>query len=243
MAKKPVSLSSLKKKPLARKETEAQKVDRQIAEQSIPRPSSSDDFDGFVEEQDRTIHVVRGRPLLKQKPPTKQDIDKLRRSRGMDKAMLGLQKPTTFLLFVHWIGTAEALRVPKTQKEFADKYKVSYDTLSLWKMRPNFWELVQKSVRATYQEKLGTAVNALLRRLDRRGEAKEFKEFYAFLKDMRPEDDKDNPVIPVDSQQLAHAMVSAGLAGATEAHERMAREFAAMREAEGDGETDDEYGD
>jgi len=63
--------------------------------------------------------------------------------------------------FVRFCATPRILREIKTQREFADKFGVSEDTLTDWKKIPEFLDRVHQIILEREQEGLPDVINAL----------------------------------------------------------------------------------
>ena len=66
----------------------------------------------------------------------------------------GAKKDAEYLLFVKWISLPSELREPRTQKELAVKLNVDEGTLSDWKNRDGFYDLVERELDAWVKEVL-----------------------------------------------------------------------------------------
>jgi len=63
--------------------------------------------------------------------------------------------------FVRFCATPRVLRKIKTQREFADKFGVSEDTLTDWKKIPEFIDRIHQIIFEREQEGLPDVINAL----------------------------------------------------------------------------------
>ena len=100
-----------------------------------------------------------------------------------DEAMDGLRHPAEFNEFVEWISLPEAFRMPKTQGELAVKFGVGEDTLSNWKKRVGFWDLVKEKRRHWGKERTPNVVMGLYRKAVRDGNAAEAKLWLQYFED------------------------------------------------------------
>lgn len=141
-----------------------------------------------------------------------------------------LKNPSTYILFCDWIATPEMWREPKTQKEFSAKYKVSERTLTEWKQRKNFWVIVNKNIKRQWREKGGNAVQALYMNLLKKGSSQEFLAFMGYVMGYNPRTvEPERPERPTydngEINQISEAMKNAGLVGASQEHEKLAKLF------------------
>ena len=73
----------------------------------------------------------------------------------------GTYKEAEYMLFAEWIATPMFERVPKTQTEFAKKYELDIATLSQWKHRKGFYDLVAGHLQKWGQDRTSTLIGAL----------------------------------------------------------------------------------
>jgi hypothetical protein len=76
-----------------------------------------------------------------------------------------LSKPVEFQEFIIWTATPEPLRELKTQQEFAEKFKVSEQTLSAWRKRDDFWDEVKKEWDKWGKEKTNNVIARFYQRI------------------------------------------------------------------------------
>jgi DNA-binding transcriptional regulator YiaG len=94
-----------------------------------------------------------------------------------------LTKPITFDEFVLWMSTFESIRDPKTQEEFAKKFKVSEQTLSAWKKRDDFWNAVEAEWKKWGREKTTNIMQKLYTKIMQEGESSNFKLWFQYFLD------------------------------------------------------------
>lgn len=142
-----------------------------------------------------------------------------------------LKMPSTYLIFCDWTAQPEGFRNPKTQKDFAKKYNVNEDTLSLWKQRPTFWVTVEKRIKSQWRDKTGRVMHSLFKTIVKKGSAKEVLLFFQIvwslnLRDLVPDaPPAETTFDPAQLAQMTTAMKNAGLAGVTEEHKKLAEMF------------------
>ena len=66
-----------------------------------------------------------------------------------------------FTEFVQFCAMPRVLREIKTQREFAQKFEISEDTLTDWKRTPGFLNMVRQLILEREQEGLSDVINAL----------------------------------------------------------------------------------
>ena len=76
-----------------------------------------------------------------------------------------VQRVAEFVEFAKWCATASWLRDPKTQKEFAERFGVSQDSLTDWKKHPAFVSLVWQFLRERMEELIPDAVQGFFDKL------------------------------------------------------------------------------
>jgi len=99
--------------------------------------------------------------------------------KGLNSSLLNIMNPSAYLAFIEFIATPPHLREIKTQGEFAKEFRISEDTLSLWKKRAGFEEDVDDArKRIVNFDMLSTALSALHRKIIKEGGASEVKLLY-----------------------------------------------------------------
>ena len=68
--------------------------------------------------------------------------------------------------FIRFCATPRVLRKIKTQREFADKFGVSEDTLTDWKKIPEFLDRIHQIIFEREQEGLPDVINALRKKAE-----------------------------------------------------------------------------
>ncbi len=76
-----------------------------------------------------------------------------------------VQRVAEFVEFARWCATASWLRDPKTQKDFAERFGVSQDSLTDWKRHPAFTAFVWQFLRERMEEQIPDAVQGLFDKL------------------------------------------------------------------------------
>lgn len=97
-----------------------------------------------------------------------------------EEPLEGLRHPNEFEELVSWISLPDVLREPKTQSELAEKFGVGQDTISEWKQRKGFWELVRKKRKEWAREKTPNVLLSLYRKILKDGGAAEVKLWFQF---------------------------------------------------------------
>ena len=92
-----------------------------------------------------------------------------------DETLDGLRHPAEFEEFVEWVSLPEVLRMPKTQGELAVKFGLGEDTLSNWKGRACFWDLVKRKRETWGRERTPNVIMGLYRKAVKDGNAAESK--------------------------------------------------------------------
>ena len=115
----------------------------------------------------------------KNKEEIRIDSDCEEMGKGLNSSLLGIQNPATYLAFIEFIATPTHLREIQTQQEFAKEFRISEDTLSLWKKRLGFEEDVDDARKRVISfNMLSTALSALHRKIIKEGNAGEVKLLY-----------------------------------------------------------------
>ena len=73
----------------------------------------------------------------------------------------GVHMQAEFRTFAEWYGTPGQFRSPETQKEFATEIGVNQDTLTDWKRRPEFGQLVFRALTEWVKERVPDAIGGL----------------------------------------------------------------------------------
>jgi len=63
---------------------------------------------------------------------------------------------------INWLALPKSKRIPKTQKQLADKLGVHEDTVCLWKQQPLFRKAVQNRIEALATDHDADVINALV---------------------------------------------------------------------------------
>ncbi len=92
-----------------------------------------------------------------------------------------LSKPDIFREFVVWMSIPEPLRKPKTQQEFAKRFKVSEWTLSQWKKRDDFWKEVEAEWNKWGREKTSNVMLKFYNKVMREGTTPDFKLWFQYF--------------------------------------------------------------
>ncbi len=90
-----------------------------------------------------------------------------------------------FVDFVQWIAMPKALRNPKTQRELAVHFGVGEDTLSEWKQRADFWQLVDEQQKAWGRERTPDVLLALHSRAVKTGDPRAVRLWYEIVEGKR----------------------------------------------------------
>jgi hypothetical protein len=90
-----------------------------------------------------------------------------------------------FADFVQWIAMPKALRSPKTQRELAVHFGVGEDTLSEWKQRADFWNLVDEQQKAWGRERTPNVLLALHNRAVKTGDPRAVRLWYEIVEGKR----------------------------------------------------------
>lgn len=81
----------------------------------------------------------------------------------------GLKNPQEYLEFIYWLATPIDLREVKTQGDFAKKIGVDQNTLSEWKKREGFQDLLIDTIKSNFRERSASVLRAVERRAHGRG--------------------------------------------------------------------------
>ncbi len=81
------------------------------------------------------------------------------------RALHKIKHPIEFLNFVEWFALPNATVQAKSQRELAKKLGVGEDTLSEWKDREGFYELVDEYRKDWAKEKTTTIIKAFFERI------------------------------------------------------------------------------
>jgi hypothetical protein len=82
----------------------------------------------------------------------------------LNDSMIGLKNPQEYLEFVYWLATPIDLREIKTQEDFAAKIGVTKDTLTNWKKREGFQDLLMDTIKSNFRERSASVLRAVERR-------------------------------------------------------------------------------
>ena len=112
----------------------------------------------------------------KTKSPTQINHNKKPLTKKEQKGIENLRNPDKYLDFVRFIATPDNFKEIKTQKEFAKEHGVNVWTLSEWKKRDGFWDLVAEERKLMMKENMTSKIiMAVYRTVLREGNAKEAK--------------------------------------------------------------------
>ena len=106
-------------------------------------------------------------------------------------------KPEMFREFCNWAALPTPLREPKTQTEWSVKWGVTEATLSKWKHRPEFWEMVANQRREWAKDKTSDVIHGLYRNASTRGEAAEVKLWLEAVEDWSEKAPPTSPNITI----------------------------------------------
>lgn len=104
----------------------------------------------------------------------------------------GLRKIPEFIRFVEWCAIPDALKEPKTQKELALLINVEQGTLSDWKKRPEYYDLVRDEMRRWGKGKTQNIIGALYRKAVQEGNAQEAKLWFQFIEDWKEKTEQES---------------------------------------------------
>ena len=85
-----------------------------------------------------------------------------------------MKKKDEFLQFAEWVALPSPLREPQTQEEWAKEQGIKPGTLSAWKQKPEFWEVVAGQRKLWCRDKTSDVIAGLFRTASR-GMAAEVK--------------------------------------------------------------------
>jgi hypothetical protein len=120
-------------------------------------------------------------PISRYAFPLKVKIVSSQRGRPHEK--YPMRKLELFYEYCKWASLPTPLREPKTQKEWAKKWGVTEATLSIWKRKQKFWEMVASFRREWAKDKTSDVIYGLFRNASTRGEAAEVKLWLQSIED------------------------------------------------------------
>lgn len=139
------------------------------------------------EQKEPTAETKPANTTLPPVQPIKGNAPKSSRAETVvQKDMANMQKPSEYMQFIDWTALPDTDRQPKTQKELAVILNVEEATLSDWKLKEGFWDLVRERVKSQWKGHLGKAVQALYLGLIQRKQAGEFQAFMQYVDDWSP---------------------------------------------------------
>lgn len=97
-----------------------------------------------------------------------------------NKTLHKMKHPAGFLQFVEWFTLPDELRLPQTQKKFSKEIGVGEDTLSAWKKRKGFFELVHKKRKLWARERTANVISAFYNKVVKNPTAPEVKLWLEF---------------------------------------------------------------
>lgn len=103
-------------------------------------------------------------------------------------------KESAYLRLVQWQALPSELRQPENQYELAKELNVDASTLSDWKKRDDYWDLVRDETKQWARDKTPDVVKALFKKAKRDGKAQEvglwLKYFESWVEKGSDNDDK-----------------------------------------------------
>lgn len=130
----------------------------------------------------------------------------------------GIVKDAEYHAFVEWIGKPSWEREPKSQKDLAILLRVEEATLSDWKRRKGFWDLVEKKQKKLFAEKNGDVLGALYRNILSKGGGKDVLVWLQYVMSFNPKvriDDTtplSRKITKEEQLEVAKALKNVGLA-------------------------------
>jgi hypothetical protein len=97
-----------------------------------------------------------------------------------------MQKESEYLQFINWIAKPYSAREPKTQIELAKLLEVEEATLSDWKKREGFWDLVRAEIKDWAKEKTAEVIDAVFKGAtsqDSKGQSANAKLWLQYIED------------------------------------------------------------
>jgi len=91
------------------------------------------------------------------------------------------------------MSVPEPIREPKTQEEFAKKFKVSEQTLSAWKKRDDFWEAVKVEWKKWGREKTADVMQEFYNSIKSEGRTSDFKLWFQYFLDWQEKSEHNIP--------------------------------------------------
>lgn len=89
---------------------------------------------------------------IKNNTPTNPNL-----TSGQDR----MKNPQGYIEFIYWLATPIDLREIKNQKDFAVKIGVGPDTLSEWKKREGFQDLLMDTIKSLFRERSASVLRAV----------------------------------------------------------------------------------
>lgn len=71
-----------------------------------------------------------------------------------------VKKEAEYLMFVEYIATPSTFKQFKSQRDFGKHYNISEATLSDWKLRPGFYDLVSRKIKTVCRDKTPDLIDA-----------------------------------------------------------------------------------
>jgi hypothetical protein len=100
----------------------------------------------------------------------KKKIEKRKANKSeSDNTTDDIIKKHEYFEFIYWLSTPIDLREIKTHEEFAKKIGVSKDTLTDWKKREGFQDLLMETIKTTFRERSAGVLRAVERRAHKSG--------------------------------------------------------------------------
>lgn len=98
-------------------------------------------------------------------------------------------KTLEYIEFVKWSSLPSSERDPKTQGEFATKFKMTGDTLSEWKQDDNFWVDVSRVRKAYMKDDFAAVVRGLRERCIKEGRGQDVKVYAQLAGEMKEDNE------------------------------------------------------
>lgn len=86
-----------------------------------------------------------------------------------------------FEYFAKWVATPRPFREIKSQKDLAKEYGIAEETLSRWKKRDGFWDIVSEEIRDWAKDKTPTVIQALYQGIIKDRKAPEIKLWLQYI--------------------------------------------------------------
>lgn len=122
---------------------------------------------------------------------TAENTERLKRYKDIYKGIIDfndlkhLQHPVEYLMFAEWMALPRKDRVPKTQYEFAKQFGLNKDTVTDWKKRSDFWDIVSINRINYVREGLGSAFKSTLDKIIKTGNARDLLAFMQVIGDFK----------------------------------------------------------